>query len=161
MSAFIFTGVDPGKKGAIASVDADGTILKVSRFSDAETEGRIALIIADHIAELGQKQHVATIEKVGAMPKQGLSSTFTFGRVVGEAWAGLLLSSARVHAITASRWQSDFAFPKREEYAAHKRMLKAQAETRWARKFVLDEVDAVWLAEWSRLKGPWCRQEER
>ena len=160
MNPIIFTGVDPGKNGDIASMDADGTIRKISRFSQADTEGRIALIIADHIAELGDGQHAASIERVGAMPRQGLSSTFTFGRVTGEAWAGLLLSKARVQAVTASRWQSDFGLPKKEDYAAHKRMLKAQAETRWARKFVLDEVDAVWLAEWSRLKGPWSRQGE-
>jgi crossover junction endodeoxyribonuclease RuvC len=160
MPNILYTGVDPGKKGAIATMNADGNILRISRFSAAETEGRIALIIADHISELGEPCHATAIEKVGAMPRQGLSSTFTFGRVCGEAWAGLILYGAKVHAVTATRWQSDFGLPKREEYAAHKRMLKQTAETRWARKFVLDEVDAVWLAEWSRLRGPWSRGTE-
>ena len=157
MTNIIYTGVDPGKSGAIASLDQDGTILKVSRFNQADTEGRIALIIGDHLAELADGIHAATIERVGAMPKQGLSSTFVFGRVYGEAWAGLVLSKARVSSVTPSTWQSDMRLPKKVEYAAHKRAIKAEAETRWGRTFTLDQVDAVWIAEWARLKGPWSR----
>ena len=157
MIRIVYTGVDPGKSGAIASVDADGTILKVSRFNQADTEGRIALIIGDHLAELGDDIHAATIERVGAMPKQGLSSTFTFGRVYGEAWAGLILSKARVSSVTPSTWQADMKLPKKVEYASHKRAIKQAAESRWGRTFTLDQVDAIWIAEWARLKGPWSR----
>jgi hypothetical protein len=156
----IYTGVDPGKNGAIASIDQDGAVLKISRFKDADTEGRIALVIADHFAELDDGVHAATIERVGAMPKQGLSSTFTFGRVYGEAWAGLLLSKGggvRVHAVTPSMWQRDMYLPKRDCVTNHKRTLKEEAEKRFGRKFILAEADAVWLAEWSRMKGPWSR----
>lgn len=154
----IYTGVDPGKSGAIASVDMNGTILKISRFKDADADGRIALIIADHFAVFDDEViHAAAIEKVGAMPRQGLSSTFTFGKVYGEAWAGLVLSKARVFSVSPSTWQRDLLLPKREVYSAHKRELKAEACNRWGRDFTLDQVDAVWLAEWSRLKGPWSR----
>lgn len=158
MKRIVYTGVDPGKSGAIASVDSDGTILKVSRFNQADAEGRIALIIADHFAELEEDAiHAATIERVGAMPRQGLSSTFTFGRVYGEAWAGLLLSKARVCSVAPSTWQSDLLLPKKADYSSHKRALKQHAETRWGRNLTLDQVDAIWLAEWARLKGPWSR----
>lgn len=158
MTRIFYTGVDPGKSGAIASVDEDGTILKVSRFNQADTEGRIALIIGDHLGELGWADfHAATIERVGAMPKQGLSSTFTFGRVYGEAWAGLILSHARVSTVTPGTWQSDMRLPKKVEYASHKRAIKQAAETRWGRTFTLDQVDAIWIAEWARLRGPWSR----
>ncbi len=154
----IYTGVDPGKSGAIASIDSDGTILLVSRFNQADAEGRIALIIGDHFAELEEDAiHAATIERVGAMPRQGVSSTFTFGRVYGEAWAGLVLSKARVSSIAPSTWQSDMRMPKKSEYTAHKRAIKAEAENRWGKTFTLDQVDAIWIAEWARLKGPWSR----
>jgi flagellar biosynthesis GTPase FlhF len=157
LTRIIYTGVDPGKSGAIASLDQDGTILKVSRFNQADTEGRIALIIGDHFGELEDCIHAATIERVGAMPKQGLSSTFTFGRVYGEAWAGLVLSKARVSSVAPSTWQSDMRLPKKSEYSAHKRAIKAEAETRWSQTFTLDQVDAIWIAEWARLMGPWSR----
>ena len=35
MSSFIYSGVDPGKNGAIASIDQDGAVLKISRFKHA------------------------------------------------------------------------------------------------------------------------------
>ena len=74
----IFVGVDPGKNGAVAAVDSSGTVLGISRFIHAETEGRIALIILDFVAELDPDDiKAATIERVGAMPRQGVVSMFT------------------------------------------------------------------------------------
>lgn len=152
----IFVGVDPGKNGAVAAVDAQGSVLGISRFVHAETEGRIALIILDFVAELDTDEiKAATIERVGAMPRQGVVSMFTFGRVYGEAWAGLLASQCRTFAVTPSTWQRDLYLPKRDCVTNHKRALKQEAETRFGRKLLLAEADAVWLAEWGRLHGPW------
>ena len=152
----IFVGVDPGKNGAVAAVDAQGSVLGISRFIHAETEGRIALIILDFVAELDADEiKAATIERVGAMPRQGVVSMFTFGRVYGEAWAGLLASQCRTFAVTPSTWQRDLYLPKRDCVTNHKRALKQEAETRFGRKLLLAEADAVWLAEWGRLHGPW------
>lgn len=152
----IFVGVDPGKNGAVAAVDAKGSVLGISRFVHAETEGRIALIILDFVAELDADEiKAATIERVGAMPRQGVVSMFTFGRVYGEAWAGLLASQCRTFAVTPSTWQRDLYLPKRDCVTNHKRALKQEAETRFGRKLLLAEADAVWLAEWGRLHGPW------
>lgn len=152
----IFVGVDPGKNGAVAAVDAQGSVLGISRFVHAETEGRIALIILDFVAELDADEiKAATIERVGAMPRQGVVSMFTFGRVYGEAWAGLLASQCRTFAVTPSTWQRDLYLPKRDCVTNHKRALKQEAETRFGRSLLLAEADAVWLAEWGRLHGPW------
>ena len=152
----IFVGVDPGKNGAVAAVDAKGSVIGISRFVHAETEGRIALIILDFVAELDADEiKAATIERVGAMPRQGVVSMFTFGRVYGEAWAGLLASQCRTFAVTPSTWQRDLYLPKRDCVTNHKRALKQEAETRFGRKLLLAEADAVWLAEWGRLHGPW------
>lgn len=158
MTPFIFIGVDPGKMGAIAAVNESGTVLGIRKFAEADTEGRIALIVMDFIADLDPDcVHAATIEKVHAMPGQGVSSTFVFGRVYGEAWSGLLASKARVASVSPVVWQRDMALPKRHETDNHKRTLKQEAEARFGRKFTLSEADAVWLAEWGRCKGPWSR----
>ena len=157
MTTRLFTGVDPGQNGAIATITDGGEVLSVSRFSEAETHGRIALIVADHIAEVARihPDISATIERVGAMPKQGVASMFTFGRVYGEAFGGLLCSGVKVHQATPATWQRDLGLPKRSETTAHKRAIKEAAEAHFARRFTLAECDAVWLAEWSRRHGPW------
>lgn len=159
MSTRLFTGVDPGQNGAIATITGSGEVLSISRFSEAETHGRIALIVADHIAEVARfhPDISATLERVGAMPKQGVASMFTFGRVYGEAFGGLLCSGVKVHQVTPATWQRDLGLPKRHEAAAHKRTLRELAEARFGRRFILAECDAVWLAEWTRLCGPWKR----
>lgn len=152
----IYSGIDPGKNGAIASLSAAGEIIQITRFRDAETEGRIGLLIADHFAALPPASyHAAAIERVSAMPGQGVSSTFTFGRVYGEALAGLLLSQARMSLVRPQTWQRDLLLPKRSEYSAHKRAIKEEAERRWSRRFVLAEVDALWIAEHARRFGGW------
>jgi hypothetical protein len=154
----IYTGVDPGKNGAIASITREGEVLRITRFADAETEGRIALLVSDHFAELPDETHSAVIERVGAMPRQGVVSTFTFGRVYGEAWSGLLLSAegkVRVQSVAPSIWQRDLNLPKRSFTDNHKRTLRELAEARFGRKFILAEADAVWLAEWARTRGNW------
>lgn len=157
MTTRLFTGVDPGQNGAIATITDGGEVLSVSRFSEAETHGRIALIVADHIAEVARihPDISATIERVGAMPKQGVASMFTFGRVYGEAFGGLLCSGVKVHQATPATWQRDLNLPKRSEVTAHKRAIKEAAEAHFGRRFTLAECDAVWLAEWSRRHGPW------
>lgn len=155
----IYTGVDPGKNGAIASITAAGEVLRVTRFSDVSTEGRIALVVSDHFAELPHDTHSASLERVGAMPRQGLSSTFVFGRVYGEAWAGLLFAlggTVRIDSVTPTQWQRDLGLPKRSDSPNHKRTLRELAENHFGRKFTLADADAVWLAEWCRTHGDWA-----
>ena len=79
----LFVGIDPGKKGALAALAADGSV--VGTWPMPVVGGDVhAAGVADLLRSLrcldGQQDIVrVTIEKVGAMPKQGVTSTFTFG----------------------------------------------------------------------------------
>ena len=145
----IYTGIDCGKSGAIVSVDASGRVLELNPFAQAETAGRIALIVADHVAALCSVHGAtpdtiaAAIEVVHAMPKQGVVSTFTFGRAYGEAL------------VTPQQWQRDLSIPRRSEATGHKRVLREIAEATFGRRFTLATADAALLAEWSRRFGAW------
>lgn len=153
----IYVGIDPGKNGAIAVLSDTGEVLRIDKFSDAQTEGRIALVILDCLAEFPESEvKAAAIEKVASMPRQSVVSMFTFGRVYGEAWAGLLVTQCRIAGVTPVQWQRELHLPKREDSANHKKTLKQLAESRWGRSFTLAECDAVWVAEWGRLFGPWA-----
>lgn len=105
----IYLGIDPGKRGAIAALDESGEILSLARFSEAESDGRIALIIGDLIAALPEARICATIEKVAAMPGQGVTSMFSFGRAYGEAVGALILCRARLQFVRPQAWQKDLA----------------------------------------------------
>lgn len=83
-------GIDPGAKGALAFFDPaigslvvkDMPTMEVVRNGKNKAEispGMVAALIREH----GPCPLMAIIERVGAMPGQGLSSTFQFARGVG------------------------------------------------------------------------------
>jgi hypothetical protein len=94
-------GIDPGKTGAVALVENpwDGTRPKEPRVVDTPVlvtgeKGKLAYdpqgmraILVDMIG--GEPDVLVVLETQQAMPKQGLSSTFTTGMGYG-LWIGLL-----------------------------------------------------------------------
>ncbi len=90
----IYIGIDPGLSGGIAALRADGSIIWVRPAPTcASAKGeemdlslmRFMLTFNDAPASPSR----TVIEKVSAMPKQGVSSTFKFGRGYGS-WIGML-----------------------------------------------------------------------
>ena len=103
----LFAGIDPGISGAIAFY-APATPGCVDAFDLPVVAG---VIDGRNLASLIRKfspDHVL-IEDVHSMPKQGVSSTFKFGRAFGTAIGiveGLGIPAAYVH---ASRWKRHYA----------------------------------------------------
>lgn len=97
----IFIGVDPGKDGAFAQIWDSGrtTVHPWSR------EEFIAELWSIRNAEL---EAIACVEKVGAMPKQGVSSTFTFGKSAGFIEGALEMAGIPYQLITPQRWKKEF-----------------------------------------------------
>lgn len=94
----ILMGVDPGKTGAIAFVLRDTAtgstkflhaipmpVVKTNKRTEIDHVA-LARDLDDYLGELGSIHgyvHRCVIERVGAMPKQGVSSSFDFGRSFG------------------------------------------------------------------------------
>jgi hypothetical protein len=87
----IFIGVDPGKKGAIAVINSKRDVILLD---DYPGNVMACVKILDKIAKMGFKSDrtYAAIEKVHAMPKQGVTSMFSFGENFG-AWQGIIAMS--------------------------------------------------------------------
>ena len=93
----IVLGVDPGLSGALARLTASGDltiwdmpVLQVERNGRVRRDLDLALLVAT-IRQADATE--AWLERVGAMPGQGVSSMFAFGRAVGQVeavmvWAG-------------------------------------------------------------------------
>lgn len=99
-------GVDPGLSGGLAVVEAPRKLLGVSSIP---TTGEAAKRRVDVVATLEWiRQHspdAAVIERAQAMPDQGASSGFVYGRAVGALEAciqGLLIPMT---VIEASAWK--------------------------------------------------------
>lgn len=92
-----YLGIDPGKSGAWAILDEDEKIVASSLFSDLSSVKRVIM----------DMKLFAVLEKVHAMPRQGVVSGFTFAENYG-AWQGFLEALGIPFVLIApERWQSD------------------------------------------------------
>lgn len=85
----IFIGVDPGISGAIAAIKGDGTLigswdLPTVSASKGGKELHLTEIRRLITRLVGSGPAHAAIEKVHAMPGQGVRSMFRFGRATGQ-----------------------------------------------------------------------------
>jgi len=95
----IYIGVDPGATGAIAAVNVDEDVL-IADFNPGEVLRFLEGVVLEDVCR-------AVIEKVGSMPKQGVSSTFKFGANYGW-WQGVFYClKIPYELITPQRWQKE------------------------------------------------------
>jgi crossover junction endodeoxyribonuclease RuvC len=123
-----FIGIDPGLAGAVAALDlhADGaTVLRVHDLPVLTTKtkgakGKSTLDLASllrlfdslHFPALTDGAHVhAVLEAVSAMPGQGVSSMFSFGRVYGSIEAALAAARIPYDSVTPSVWKRALSIP--------------------------------------------------
>lgn len=98
----LFIGIDPGKNGGIAQIDTENGVICTEPYSDT------ALITACNEANYGTNGVICCLEKVGAMPGQGVVSMFNFGQSVGYIKG--VLESFRIpyQEITPQKWKREF-----------------------------------------------------
>ena len=74
-----YLGIDPGKKGGACLLDDNGDIVSKLAFTN-KTDHDISEWIQEQTKD---RKVIAYIERVGSMPKQGVATTFVFGRGYG------------------------------------------------------------------------------
>ena len=102
-------GIDPGASGAIALL-VSGALVSVHDMPTVTVERNKAQkrqVCPAGLSMLMQQlnPHRATVEKVGAMPGQGVSSMFSFGRSVGIIEGVLAAKQIPVTFTTPQAWQ--------------------------------------------------------
>ena len=94
----IFIGIDPGKNGGISHHSRD-----VQAFSFAnKTNMDIYHLLKECCAGMFT---IAMIEKVHSMPKQGVASSFTFGKGYGFLLGCLTALEIPFEYVTPQKWQ--------------------------------------------------------
>lgn len=94
-----FMGVDPGVSGGIAVIDEHARPVRIEKMP--ATERDLVELLIDVRGEIA----FALIEKVHAMPKQGVRSTFTFGRNFGSLLTGLIAAEIPHNEVLPIQWQ--------------------------------------------------------
>lgn len=107
-------GIDPGFTGAIACLDLTSMDVIVHDIPVLKDKQGRAIVNSAELVEIlvppagTEKQVQAVLEKVHAMPKQGVSSTFRFGQCYGSLQTALAAHRIPVHDITPPTWKKYF-----------------------------------------------------
>ena len=106
----MIVGIDPGASGALAFFNMEAGTIKIVDMPIIEIErgGKTKREISPHFVAAAIrdfKPNVAWIEKVGAMPGQGVSSMFQFGRGVGLVEGVLAGLNVPLNYVTPQAWQ--------------------------------------------------------
>lgn len=104
----LFIGIDPGKKGGIAVIDTESGIRYTVPYSDKD----LITMCRDEswlYNTQGKTEHImCCLEKVGAMPGQGVVSMFSFGQSVGYIKGVLESFGIPYQEITPQKWKKEF-----------------------------------------------------
>lgn len=134
-------GVDPGRSsGSIAYVVGDEAFTwPLKNMTDLE--------IWSVFERLGGCASFAVLERVNAMPKQGVASSFKFGASFGELKMALVAARLRFELVTPATWQGKL----RCRTKGDKNITKTLAQRLWPGvKITHATADALLLAEYGR-----------
>ena len=152
-----FIGIDPGASGACVGIVEEGTIheIRFGKVTDADVYKFLEMLSFNY-------QCFCTLELVGAMPGQGVSSLFAFGFNTGKIYGFLIASGIPFEQKVPRSWQKVLGItprfkPKKGESGVEetkpefKKRLKQKAEQLFpSSKITTDTADAYLIAEFTR-----------
>ncbi len=143
-------GIDPGKSGALAVVGADASLVEPFRLTGTERDAWL------WIKEWKPNIGFAYLEKVHAMPKQGVSSTFKFGTSYGFLRGLLIASEIPFETVSPAKWQRHLGCLSKGD----KNVTKARAQELFPEVTVVHaNADALLIAQYGyeqrKLQGWW------
>lgn len=102
----IILGVDPGASGALALYRPDRPG-EIEVFDAPLADGQIdAACLGRQLRDLAPTE--AVIERVSAMPKQGVSSTFKFGMAYGVVLGVVAAFGIPIRLVTPAKWKGHY-----------------------------------------------------
>jgi hypothetical protein len=138
-----YIGIDPGKSGGIAVVFHDAPF-SPEAYKMPDTEAGVAELIQEIS---GFHKPVVYLEKVHAMPRQGVSSTFTFGMGYGFLRGVLVTAKIRFEDVTPQKWQKKLGCLSK----GNKNVTKQKAQQLFPDIKVTHAIaDAMLIAEYAR-----------
>jgi crossover junction endodeoxyribonuclease RuvC len=149
----IYIAIDPGLTGAIAAIDDDAQLV-LCQDLPVIRDNKLAWIdsneLTGHFLECMQGRPCRlTLERSQAMPRQGVSSTFTTGVVMGSILAACQRIAVPLSLVNAATWKRHMGLDSSKSVSLDKaRLLFPTAEL--TRKKDHNRAESLLLAEYSR-----------
>lgn len=166
----IIIGIDPGLNGAICVLDFSPSLTSIDDIklipmplNGNEVDCHLLAEIFEAFHLLENEIVMAYLEKVSAMPKQGVSSMFKFGRNVGALQAMLAAFKIPYAEVRPQSWQKEMhagvnkkclQLPKERSLSAAKKLFPRVnlLKSKLSRVPHDGFVDALLIAEYGRRK---------
>jgi crossover junction endodeoxyribonuclease RuvC len=149
----VVLGVDPGLHGSIAALDQGGELIMVADLpiirdrSLAWVDGSELQSLI--LGALEGRGAAAIVERVSAMPKQGVASSFQFGVGFGSVLSVLQALHIRIEFVTAAVWKRSYGLSRDKHASLHKaRLMFPAAELHLAKHD--GRAEALLIAEYGR-----------
>ncbi len=140
-----FIGIDPGQSGGISLLSDAGT---ADAWKMPETEADAAEVLRE-LSECADFC-VCFIEAVHSMPKQGVASSFTFGRSYGFLRGLMVALKIPFEEISPQKWQKEMECRTKGD----KNVSKAKAQQLWPQlKITHATAYALLIAECARRRS--------
>lgn len=110
----VYIGIDPGKKGGVAVIFRN----EVSVYPWDDTEFVKKMDEMRGRANLGAEPIVAAVEKVGAMPGQGVTSMFSFGQSYGFILGVLTVLGIPYQLVPPRKWKAEYGLLNTQKQAS-------------------------------------------
>jgi hypothetical protein len=123
---FCIVGIDPGQQGAIAFYFPSAPHLVAVEDMPLAGDHVDAVTLADRISQM--RPDMAVIENVHSMPKQGVASSFKFGRSFGVALGVISALNIPHHFVSPQKWKKHFGL------TSDKELSRALALRMWPEK---------------------------
>lgn len=102
-----YAGIDPGSKGSICVIDDSNKIMYLNPMSEKN--------LVTCFYTLKDKDIIVCVEKVGAMPGQGVTSMFNFGKGAGFIEGVLSALFIPYQLIPPQTWKKEFSLIRKEK----------------------------------------------
>lgn len=108
----VYIGIDPGKDGCLAILGYRETPILIP-FSETEYANQLRRVAPFFVATgtegvIDQRETFAVVEHVNAMPGQGVTSCFSFGRNFGFILGLLTAFRIPYELVRPQRWKKEF-----------------------------------------------------
>jgi crossover junction endodeoxyribonuclease RuvC len=139
-------GIDPGASGGLAFIPSNGEEPWAMKIPDTHRD------LFDVLRDVNRCFNcTAVLEQVHAMPKQGVTSTFTFGEGYGALQMALTAAGIPFTRVTPQKWQKHMQCLTKGD----KNVSKARAQELFPHIKVTHAIaDALLIAKYAQLTNP-------
>ena len=136
-------GIDPGESGGVAWVGEEPSQARAWAMPKTERD------VLELVLELADTTRCALIERVHAMPKQGVSSSFKFGVSYGRLRMALIACGISFEEISPAQWQVKMGCLSKGD----KNVTKARAQQMFPHLKITHAIaDSLLIAEFCRRR---------